>query len=233
MFKIIKFIKDVISPKKCYSCSQEWHFLCPLCMSKISTLKSYCYLCKKESNYFEVHNNCQKSVYFDKLIINNHYNKTIIKKLIKDSKFYGKKDILEDFAFYLKDKLIENENIYTKENYIIIPVPMNFFRKLKRWYNHSDILAKELSKLTWIEYNDKFLKRVKNTKQQSKLSKIERELNLKNVFLFNKKYENFLDFKKVILVDDVVSTWSTINEVSRILKENWVLKVVWLCIASD
>jgi ComF family protein len=110
---------------------------------------------------------------------------------------------------------------------------MNFFRKLKRWYNHSEILAKELSKLTWIEYNDKILKRVKNTKQQSKLTKKEREKNLVWVFWFNKKYEKYLEYKKVILVDDVVSTWSTINEVSRILKENWALKVVGLCVASD
>jgi predicted amidophosphoribosyltransferase len=101
-------------------------------MSKLSTLKSCCYLCKKESEYFEVHRGCQKSVYFDKLIVHNHYNQTVIKKLIKDSKFYGKKDILEDFAFYLKNKLLENENIFSKENYIITPVSMNFFRKLKR-----------------------------------------------------------------------------------------------------
>lgn len=233
MYKIINFIKDIIAPKRCYSCNKEWHFLCSFCDYKLPKLNPYCYICKKETSNFEIHKSCQKNFYFDKVIVYNHYKENLIKKLIKDSKFFNKKDILEDLSFYLSNKFLENENIFNKDNYLILPVPMNFFRRIKKWYNQSEILASEISRITWIDYNKNVLKRIKNTKQQSLLSKKERESNLLNVFKINKKYIKNLELKKVILVDDVISTWSTINEISKILKQNWVLKIIWLCVASD
>ena len=44
---------------------------------------------------------------------------------------------------------------------------------------------------------------------------------------------NLVKDKKVIIVDDVVSTWATINEISSILKQKWVKKIIWLVVASD
>ena len=233
IYKIINFLKDTIVPKKCYSCKIELCFFCEDCETKIFKFKPYCYICKKESSNFEVHKNCQKNIYFDKIIINYHYKESLIQKLIKDSKFFNRKDILEDFAVYLSENLLKNENIFNKENYLILPVPMNFIRKFKRWYNHSEVLAKEISRITWINFNKNILKRVRNSIQQSKLSKKQRELNLKETFKINQKYMSELDFKKIIIIDDVVSTWTTINEISTILKQSWALKIIWLCIASD
>jgi len=233
MSKILNFIKDIIAPKRCYSCNKEWHFLCNFCDSKLHKLNPYCYICKKETSNFEIHKSCKKNIFFDKIIVYNHYKEIIINKLIKDSKFFNKKDILEDLSLYLSNKLLENENIFNKDNYLILPVPMNFFRRIKKWYNQSEILASEISRIIWINYNKNILIKIKNTKQQSLLSKKERENNLLNVFKINRKYIKNLEFKKVILVDDVISTWSTINEISKILKQNWVLKIIWLCVASD
>lgn len=233
MFNILKLLKDILAPKRCYSCNKEWHFLCQECNNNIPILKPYCYICKKENSSFEIHKNCSKNVYFDKIIVHNHYKEDIIKKLIKDSKFFGKKDILEDLVIYLSKLFLLNENIFNFDNYLIIPAPMSFFRKLKKWYNHSEILAKEISKITWIEYRKNILKKFKNTKQQSLLSKKDRELNLKNAFKINKKYLEKIELKKIIVIDDVISTWTTLNEISKVLKQNWALKIIWLCIASD
>ena len=74
---------------------------------------------------------------------------------------------------------------------------------------------------------------MRNTKQQSKLDRKTRLDNLKNSFTFNEKYLNLVKDKKVIIVDDVVSTWATINEISSILKQKWVKKIIWLVVASD
>jgi predicted amidophosphoribosyltransferase len=56
-----------------------------------------CYVCKKKSENFIVHNKCKNNIYYDNLIILTHYKNNHISKLIKDLKFYNKKDILEDF----------------------------------------------------------------------------------------------------------------------------------------
>ena len=74
---------------------------------------------------------------------------------------------------------------------------------------------------------------MRNTKQQSKLDRKTRLDNLKNSFTFDEKYLNLVKDKKVIIVDDVVSTWATINEISSILKQKWVKKIIWLVVASD
>jgi ComF family protein len=233
MSTILNLIKDIISPKICYSCKKEWHFLCPQCLQNIKKYNWFCYVCKLKNDDFEIHKKCQKSVYFDKVIVFTHYKNNLIKKLIKDSKFYGRQEILNEFWQYLSTKFLENEQVINKKDYIIISSPMHFFRKIARWYNQSEISSKSISKNLEIDYNFKIIKKVKHTKQQSKLTKQDREKNLENVFQINKKYIEQIKWKTIIIVDDVISTWTTINEISKILKENWALKVIWLIIASD
>lgn len=228
-----KLFKDIIAPKKCYNCWQEWSFICQKCLEKLWYFENICYVCKAKTRNFEVHEYCKNDfVYYDKIIVLIHYKNKVIKRLIEDAKFYWKKDILEDFSPYLWQKLFENisEN---KDEIILIQTPMYFWKKIARWYNQSEIIIKNLSKIFWIEYNFKIIKKVKKTKPQSHLSKIERIENLKWVFEINeqefKKHKN----KTFIIVDDVVSTWSTINEMAKILKKNWAKNVYWLAIASD
>lgn len=229
---LLKFLKNLIAPKKCYSCGQLWHFLCPECQQKQNNHKPFCYLCKKESANFKIHQTCHDDDFFlDNLIVLTHYNNKIIKKLIKDSKYYWKKDILEDFSVYLWDLLLKN--IDKKEEYIIIPRPMFFIKKIFRWYNQAEILAKNIAKYVDMEFQNNIVKKIKYTKSQSKLHRWERLKNLENTFKINKKGISKIKEKKVIIVDDVVSTWTTINEIAKLLKQNWVNEVLWLIIASD
>lgn len=230
---IINFIKDVISPKYCYSCKKEWHFLCPQCLQTIKKHQPYCYICKDKNAGFEVHEKCKKNVFFDKIIVYCHYRDNTIKKLIKDAKFYGRQEILDNFWLGLSNLFFENEIVLNKNNYIIIATPMHFLRKIKRWYNHSEVLAESISKKTSILYYHNMTKKIKYTKQQSKLSKNDREINLKDSFQINKKYLELIKWKNIIIVDDVISTGSTINHLAKLLKDNWANKVIWLVIASD
>jgi len=230
---MFKFLKDLIAPKKCYSCNNQWHFLCEKCLSKMSNFEPICYLCKWRSDNFKIHINCKKNVYYDKVIILSHYKNIIISKLIKDLKFYNKKDIAEDFWNYLSELFFENEIYKNTDNYIIIFPPMWFFKKLKRWYNHSEILSKIISKNTNIKLWKWYIKKIKTTRQQSKLSRKDRLINLENSFkIANNKLDN-IDKKTFIIVDDVISTGSTINEISKILKLNWAKKIIGLIVASD
>lgn len=170
--KIIRFLKDILAPKRCYSCNNEWHFLCKKCFLKQDNYTSFCYVCKNKSNRFEVHKECYSWIYFDNLIVLSHYKNKLIKKLIIDFKFYNKKDIWEDFAQFMWTKLLKlNLWILNNNDVLITSVPMNLFRKLKKWYNQSEILALELSKNLWIKYEKNILKRSKNTWQQALLSK--------------------------------------------------------------
>jgi len=156
-----------------------------------------------------------------------------VKRLIKDSKYYSKKDVLDDIGQYAWDFLIKNLEITDKQKYIILPIPMNFWRKSSRGYNHADVLASYISKSSGIPHNTKILKRVKNTLQQSKLTRNQRLSNLDWAFKVDEKYKHILKDKYVILIDDVVSTWVTFLEVSAALDNLWVKTIDCFAIASD
>jgi len=231
--KIINFLKDLIAPKKCYFCNKEGNFLCKKCLDEIWYFESICYVCKQSSRNFEKHFYCENDfVFYDKIIILTHYKNKTIKKLISDAKFYNKKDILQDLWLYLWNKLLENIE-EKKEDLILIASPMYFWKKIFRWYNQSEILVKSIWDKFNINYDLNLIKKIKQTKPQSHLSKIERIENLEWVFKINKqKIKNYKN-KTYVIVEDVVSTGTTINKISKILKNNWIKKVYSICIASD
>lgn len=231
--KLIKILKDIFSPKKCYSCNKQWHFLCLWCFKKLENFEPICYVCKNPSKDFEIHPDCQQGLYFQKVIILTHYKNKVIKKLITDAKFYKRKDIFEDFWNYLTKLLIKYEKDVNKNNTILIPIPIHFFKKLKRWYNQTDIISQYISERTGLKSVNNLLLKKKYTGQQSHNTKLERKKNLENSLQFNNKYIDTFDNFKIILIDDVISTGSTLNEASKILHNQWFIDITCLVIASD
>lgn len=231
--KLIKILKDILAPKKCYSCWKEWHFLCLNCLKNCKNFEETCFYCKNPSSNFETHADCKGIYWLDQVIILTHYKNPVVKKLITDTKFYKKKDILEDFAMYLSKLLIKYQKNVNKDQQIILPVPMYFFRKWKRWYNQSEILSNNISKITKIlSFNDVLI-RNRNTIQQSKIWINQRKNNLTWAFSIKKQYINKLKWKDIILIDDVISTWSTLEEIVKLLKKYGVWKITAVVIASD
>jgi len=217
----------------------EWHFLCEKCFSEIEKhyfFDEICYVCKKYNKNFEVHEKCKKDIFYDKAIILTHYKLKIIKKLITDFKFYWKKDIVSDFSELLIDKIIkymkDELKKYKKEDFLIISPPMSFFRKLKRWYNHSEILWQNIASYFWFIYEKNLILKAKHTRQQSKLNRQDRLLNLEKAFKIDKSKVDIVDNKIIVLIDDVISTWTTINEISKILRDYKPRKVIVVTIAS-
>lgn len=226
------FLLDIIAPKKCIKCEKIGNYLCKTCLEEIWYHEDICYVCKQKSKNFKTHWYCENDhTYFKQILILTHYKNFNIKYLIKQAKFHHKFEIFDDFAKYLIT-LLQN-NLDTPESQIIlIPAPMFFLKKLWRWYNQAEILTKKIAKYWNYEYNSKIIKKIKHTKPQSHLSKVDRIINLQNTFKINlwelEKYKNHT----FVIVDDVISTWTTFVEISKILKKHWITKIIWLSIAS-
>lgn len=199
-----------------------------------------CVLCGKiEINW--ICENCKKRIdkfYENKIIINNKnfykllyiFNyEGIIRKLIIDYKFNDKSYINNFFSnIILNDKY---DCDILKKYDIIISVPLSQKRYNERGYNQTDLIAKNISKKLNIVYKSDMIKKVKDTKRQSLLDKKSRNENIKNAFMFNKKYD--IQNKSVILLDDVYTTGSTINECCRILRKEKVKNILVLIIAKN
>ncbi len=97
---------------------------------------------------------------------------------------------------------------------VIIPVPLHAKKLKDREFNQSAILAKELSEAWNIPLILDCLVKIKNTKEQALLSEVDRGENLKDAFIVKTKLNNL----KVALIDDVVTTGSTLAECAKVLK---------------
>ena len=100
---------------------------------------------------------------------------------------------------------------------VIIPIPLRHTRLLKRRYNQSALLAKELGKLTGIKVDYSSVVKIKMTRPQVECSGVERLKNVKDSFMV-KKTENIRG-KRILLVDDVMTTGSTLKECALAIKK--------------
>jgi ComF family protein len=108
---------------------------------------------------------------------------------------------------------------------LLIPVPMHRFRLIHRGYNQSFELARQAGKRLGVQLAVHDLRRHRHTPAQSGLDAISRRKNLKGAFRW---HGGDLTGKKVVLVDDVITTGSTIAECSRVLKRANVQSVaIW------
>ena len=109
-----------------------------------------------------------------------------------------------------------------------MPVPVHTKRLLTRKYNQASILAKFLAKELNIEYSNNALKRVIHTPHQTGQGASIRKKQLKDAFIANSK---LIENKDVILIDDVLTTGSTVNICAKELKEKGARSVHVLTIA--
>jgi len=232
MNKILNFILDLIFPKQCLGCGKDDLWLCKKCSHKIKYLKSQvCPICRT-NNSGEVCSQCQTHTNLDGLLVATNFNTPLIQKLIHNFKY----KYITDLKIPLTNLLVTTIDNYYKrfiipnsENYIIIPVPLHKKRLRERGFNQSNLLAINLANKIKCKYYKNALYRNRYTETQARLTRKERIINIKSAFNVNKS----LDFinKNVIIIDDVATTLSTMEECAKVLKKSGANKVWGLVIA--
>ena len=212
-------IKKSNTYSMCKGCFDNLHFILDGCIKCGKPIVNY----SLEEQPIEGCGYClNKSFYFDKAISCIEYS-DLSKRLIFKLKYNNATYMSKYIATIMKEKL-EIENI--KFDYILF-VPLHKKRQRKRGFNQAQKIANDLGKLVDIPVLD-ILIRKEQTKRLYKLNKVDRQQELKNVFAL-KDNEYNLNNKKVLLIDDIFTTGSTVNEISKVLKLNGVDKIFVLC----
>lgn len=110
---------------------------------------------------------------------------------------------------------------------VIVPVPLHRKKQKKRGYNQAEILAKEIGFRVGIPVDTTLIERKKNTVPQKEFTRKERKKNLKNAFEVTGKVEG----KRVLIIDDIYTTGSTIDSISILLKKAGAEKTYFLTIS--
>ena len=164
------------------------------------------------------------------IFINIYIYEGIIRQRLLEYKFKEKAYLYKTFAETI---IHDKDNIeYIKKYDILIPVPIHKKRKKDRGYNQSELIAKEIAKFCKdIKLELNILYKKENIVAQSTLDKKERMKNIKNVFEIRNECK--IKNKKILLLDDIYTTGSTVNECSRILKNAGCKEIGIITIAKD
>ncbi|MCH1921170.1 ComF family protein [Shewanella sp. A3A] len=109
---------------------------------------------------------------------------------------------------------------------VILPVPLHPQRLAHRGYNQAWLIAQRLAQQLQLPLDDQLLRRVSNTPAQAQLSGKQRRQNLAGAFALARPSP----YQRIALVDDVVTTGSTVNEIARLLRASAPSIQVW-CLA--
>jgi ComF family protein len=208
--------KDEIENRVCNECLKSIvinsSFFCPKCNARFAENKKTCHL---ESKYL--------------LASVTSYNNKAIKNIIHFLK-YKKWRSLENVIKPIVEKYIENIS-YNFNDFIIIPIPLHSDRQKERGFNQAEIIGEIISTKLNLPLKNQIIKRNRYTEPQAKSkTSEERKNNIKNCFsvINSEKINN----KNIILVDDIHTTGSTINEASKTLKDAGVKKIIAFVLAK-
>ncbi len=210
---------DIVRPygeKICTGCMKELKYLtppwCMRCGKKLLKEKEFCEDCEKKQHVYirgralYEYRGVASSIYRFKYGGRQEY-----------AAFFG-----EEVATYLGDF------IRSVKPQALIPIPLHKKRQNKRGYNQAALLAKEIGKQLEIPVYDKFLVRVKNTTPLKQQNAKERQNNLKKAF---NVAQNDVKLNTVIIIDDIYTTGSTIDEASTVLKEYGINNIYFITLA--
>ncbi len=224
MNKLWTALTQAIYPKACLICQEEGEWLCSKCQKKkIKYLNSNsCPFCGKLNQDGRTCKNCQKEhPYLEGLISTTYLNKDL-KKLIYKYKYYQAREISKLLAKLVIKKL-EQSQILSTSNVTLAPIPLHPLDRARRGFNQAQLIAKEIAKINKLNYQPRLLVKTTRTKDQTKLTREERKKNIRNAFKLNQKPKNRL----ILLVDDVFTTGSTLEEVARTINKEEKKRVVW------
>ena len=223
----MNFLKYLFPPTEIKT-NSLWENISSLSKSKFKIHDEICYKCKKYSKNFYTHPFCTTKTPLKQVITCFYYTNEIKPFLIK-LKYSHNKNIAKNFANLMN--IFLNLHIKDLKNTAISFVPMHWFKKyFIRWYNQAEILASYIAKQNNLPLI-KICKKSKYTFTQTKTkNKKEREKNIKNSFKVNKIMD--LNMDKIIIVDDIITTWTTLEEVAKCIKNIYPnTKVIWLVLA--
>lgn len=223
---IIDFVLDVLYPKRCVTCDkvllkmEKDNGFCHKCQQKVRLVgsvccmkcgapikdgaKEFCGHCEKATHHFlqnkalyRYENDMKLAMYRFKYSNKRCYAKTFARHA---AHIYGK---------WIKDNKIE----------AIVPVPMYKPKEKRRGYNQAKVFADALSKEVGIPVADEIVRRNMDTTAMKQLNGIKRKKNLLKAFSLT---ENVVQFRKVLIVDDIYTTGTTMDEVAKTLKDGGI-----------
>ncbi len=195
---------------------------CRICLEE-RTNSFICQSCLDRLEFIDGKHEIEGGIVYYPLFYNN-----LLKDLVRAFKFQGKTYLLKPLGLILYEFYKAKEDILTAD--YISYIPMNRKAIFKRGYNQAQLLAEELSNYTGIRLLET-VDKVKPTKEQNKLGVKDRRKNLLGSYRVKKGLS--LEGKTLLLVDDLVTSGSTLEACGQVILEEYSCQLKYLTLASS
>ena len=213
-------------PAICVLCNQYHRgrlAICDKCHHHIMPVGPACYHCAlplPEGDFLVCGHCCKQKPYVDQAIAAYRFEEPL-RTLLHEFKYHEGLYLCSFLATLIENALPQA----AKETQCLIPVPMHPERLRQRGFNQAAELTKKLGYTLKLPYDLSHCKKIINTAPQASLNAKQRRKNLRNAFRAEP-----LPYQHITLIDDLLTTGSTVNELAKILKTQGVRRVdVWCC----
>ena len=228
--EVLYSLLDFLYPRRCVGCGQEGIWFCAECQGKIVTIQTpTCFFCQAISEDGKTCPTCRAHYTLTGVVVFG-YHEGILKDAVHALKYDFIKELADPlggllastlvrltlFAHNLRSMGVEHpERSHRRvEGPIIVPIPLHRKRLAQRGFNQSELIAHEIARRLGFSVN-KNLVRVRNVTPQVELSGNARRKNMTGVFAWRGQG---LAGKTVLLVDDVATTGTTLDEAAKTLR---------------
>lgn len=227
--QITALINSLLLPTYCILCGKYGDLICQSCIKYRLNVnfRNVCHVCGNSTYLNNIHFECEDKTNLDNLIFFCDYNESV-KKIVEDMKYKEFFAIADYLSKCLANQIKALRLINNLNSYVVTYVPSFWHKKFVRGFNQSEIMSKALSRTLNLEWEELLIK-YKPTHKQAGSSRVDRALNLKSTFKLN----GLLEFKKIIIVDDVHTTGATLNECAKVLKAAGAKEVIGVCFAKS
>jgi len=212
-------------PTLCYLCNhyhQGKEALCSTCFQLLKPIQQACSICRLPlvDDTFLLCGRCLREPPLFDCAYTHYYFEEPLRSLLHDFKYHQSLFLRQVLAKLMLDAIPDN---YRPD--CLIPVPLHPKRLRRRGFNQAAELTKLLATTLQIPYQLNLCEKVINTTPQVALNRRQRQSNLRHAFIAKAN-----PYVHVTLIDDLLTTGSTANELARVLKKQGVKQVdIWCC----
>lgn len=228
----MNLILNTLYPRCCPIChqilkNQKW-LICPECSGKLKPYEGprcmrcgkpvreeeeFCSVCSQRKREFEQ----GRGIYL--------YNDTMRTSLVR-YKYYGRREYGDFYAAAMGT--YGKAEIARWKPDLLVPVPLHSSKRRMRGFNQAEYLAERIGQLMGIPVSSRILIKPRRTESQKKLGARERCRNLKGAFLVTER----LDGLRILVIDDVYTTGSTMDAAAGCLREAGAAQVYFLTLCT-
>jgi ComF family protein len=217
---------SLLFPRLCYGCGN--HLL-----RNENLICTECYVTIPRTGYHKIEENPVSQLFWGRCVIEkaaafSYYNKgSRIRELIHNLKYKGIKEI--GFELGRIYGLSLKSSGFTKDIDLILPVPLHPSKRRIRGFNQSELISNGISDVTGLPVDTVSLSRVAVSETQTRRSRYERWVNVEGIFSVS--FPDSLKGKHVLLVDDVITTGSTVESCANELLKIEGIKISVVALA--